>query len=210
MKLRTRHRRSAGFLQTVPLEGEPATERTDAWVFYDDDNIYLVCRCWDSAPPEEWIANEMRRDTHRACGRTTFFGGLFDTFHDRRSGFNFYTNPLAARADQWITDEGNAELVTGTRSGPSVPAASRAAGRRRWRFRSSRSGTFPVRTRPGGSRFGAAIRRKNEFAYLTFVPASTGWHVEPLHASPPQQIWSASTCLRRGGTSKSSRTRPRG
>ena len=57
-----------GFLQNVPLEGEPATEKTDAWVFYDDDNLYLVCRCWDSAPPEEWVANEMRRDTNGLHG----------------------------------------------------------------------------------------------------------------------------------------------
>ena len=64
------------------------------------------CRCWDSAPPEEWIANEMRRDTN-GLRQNDFFGALLDTFHDRRNGFNFYTNPLAARADQWITDEGN-------------------------------------------------------------------------------------------------------
>ena len=36
------------------------SERTEAWVMYDDENIYLVCRCWDSAGPEGWIANEMR------------------------------------------------------------------------------------------------------------------------------------------------------
>ncbi len=28
-----------GLIQTLPLEGEPATEKTDAWVYYDDDNI---------------------------------------------------------------------------------------------------------------------------------------------------------------------------
>ena len=55
---------------------------------------------------EEWIANEMRRDTN-GLQQNDFFGALFDTFLDRRNGFNFYTNPLAARADEWITDEGN-------------------------------------------------------------------------------------------------------
>ncbi len=95
-----------GLIQTLPLEGEPASERTEAWVFYDDENLYLVCRCWDSAPPEEWIANEMRRDTPQLL-QNDAFGALFDTFHDRRNGFNFYTNPLGARADHWITDEAN-------------------------------------------------------------------------------------------------------
>ena len=32
---------------------------------------------------------------------------MIDTFHDRRNGYNFYTNPLGARADQIVTDEGN-------------------------------------------------------------------------------------------------------
>ena len=35
------------------------------------------------------------------------FGALLDTFHDRRNGFNFYTNPIGARADQVVTNEGN-------------------------------------------------------------------------------------------------------
>ena len=30
----------------------------------------------------------------------------FDTFYDRRSGFAFYTNPLGARADYSVVDEG--------------------------------------------------------------------------------------------------------
>ena len=35
------------------------------------------------------------------------FGALLDTFHDKRNGFNFYTNPLGAQANQVVTDEGN-------------------------------------------------------------------------------------------------------
>ncbi len=31
---------------------------------------------------------------------------MFDTFYDRRSGFAFYTNPLGARADYSVVDEG--------------------------------------------------------------------------------------------------------
>ena len=34
-------------------------------MFYDDDNIYLVCRCWDSAPPEEWGKHETHGDNDR-------------------------------------------------------------------------------------------------------------------------------------------------
>ncbi len=161
-----------GFIQTVPLEGEPASERTDAWVLYDDENLYLVCRCWDSAPPEEWIANELRRDTNQ-LRQNQVFGALFDTFHDRRNGFNFYTNPLGARADQWITDEGNPNSdwnpVWSVRTGRfdggwtaemEIPFKS-------LRYLSGEDQTWGVQIRRN-------IRRRNEFAYITFVPASSG------------------------------------
>jgi hypothetical protein len=161
-----------GFLQTVPLEGEPASEKTDAWVFYDDQNLYLVCRCWDSAPPEEWIANEMRRDTN-ALRQNDVFGALFDTFHDRRNGFNFYTNPLGARADQWITDEGNPNTdwnpVWSVRTGrfDGGWTAEMAIPFKSLRYLSGEGQTWGIQMR-------RVIRRRNEFAYLAFVPASAG------------------------------------
>ena len=33
---------AGGFIQQEPREGEPATEQTDAWVFFDDENLYVV------------------------------------------------------------------------------------------------------------------------------------------------------------------------
>ena len=35
--------------QVVPKYGAPVSERTDIWVMYDTENIYVTCRCWDSA-----------------------------------------------------------------------------------------------------------------------------------------------------------------
>jgi hypothetical protein len=161
-----------GFIQTLPLEGELVSERTEAWVMYDAENLYVACRCWDSEPPEEWIANEMRRDTN-GLRQNDFFGALFDTFHDRRNGFNFYTNPLGARADQWITDEGSPNTdwnpVWAVRTGRfeggwtvemAIPFKS-------IRYLSGDDQTWGIQIR-------RSIRRKNEFAHLTFVPASTG------------------------------------
>ena len=139
---------------------------------YDDENIYLVCRCWDSAGPEGWIANEMRRDTN-GLRQNDSFGALFDTFHDRRNGFNFYTNMLGARADQWVTDEGNPNSdwnpVWSVRGGRfeggwtvemAIPFKS-------LRYLSGDDQTWGIQIR-------RVIRRKNEWAHLAFVPASTG------------------------------------
>ena len=160
------------FIQTVPREGEPASEKTDAWVMYDSDILYIAARCWDTAPPDRWTANEMRRDTNQLRQNDTF-GVLLDTFHDRRNGYNFYTNPLGARADQVITDEGNPntdwnpvwEVRTGRFDGGwtvemAIPFKS-------LRYKSGQAQSWGIQMR-------RAIRRKNEWAHLTAVPASTG------------------------------------
>ena len=54
-----------GFIQTVPANGRPVSEKTEAWVMYDDAYIYICARLYDSAPPDKWIANELRRDTNQ-------------------------------------------------------------------------------------------------------------------------------------------------
>ena len=39
-----------GFIQQEPVEGQPATEKTEAWIFFDDNNLYIGARMWDSEP----------------------------------------------------------------------------------------------------------------------------------------------------------------
>src|SRR5688572_24294442 len=92
------------FVQQEPDEGTPATEKTEAWVLFDDDNIYVAARCWETQPNRR-VANEMRRDTSQLRQNDTF-AVLFDTFHDRRNGYLFYANPIGGFADSQITDEG--------------------------------------------------------------------------------------------------------
>ena len=50
-----------GFVQQLPVEGVPATEGTDVWIFFDDDNLYIAARCLDSQA-DRITANELRRD----------------------------------------------------------------------------------------------------------------------------------------------------
>ena len=50
-----------GMLQASPRYNEPATEKTEIWVFYDEDNIYVAAKCYDNAPAEKWIARSERR-----------------------------------------------------------------------------------------------------------------------------------------------------
>ena len=160
------------FVQQVPKEGAQATERTEAWVMFDRDRIYVAARCWDTAPQEQWVANELRRDTNQLRQNDTF-GVIFDTFYDRRNGFLFYTNPLGARADQAVTDEGNLNVdwnpVWDVRTGRfdggwtvemAIPFKS-------LRYNSGQAQVWGINIR-------RVIRRKNEWTHLTLVPAAAG------------------------------------
>ena len=98
---------AGGFIQTEPTEGMLATEQTDVWVLFDDDNLYVSVRCWDSAPESERLANEMRRDNFGIFTGNDSIGVLLDTFYDRRNGIIFNTNPISGRIDAQMSDERN-------------------------------------------------------------------------------------------------------
>ena len=51
------------FIQQLPDEGSLATERAETWIMFNDTAIYVAARCFDASPPDQWVANEMRRDT---------------------------------------------------------------------------------------------------------------------------------------------------
>ena len=158
-----------GFVQVAPVAGAPSSERTDVWVTFDDTHIYVTCRCWDSAPPEEWIANELRRDTN-GLRNNEHFGVMFDTFYDRRSGSMFYANPLGGRADYSVVDEGGSnsdwnpvwDVATGRFDGGwtmemAIPFKS-------LRYRSGPDQMWGIQLR-------RSIRHRNEWTYLNPVPA---------------------------------------
>ena len=157
-----------GMLQAAPRYNQPSTERTDIWVLFDGDNIYVSARCWDPAPPDKWIANELRRDTNQ-MRNNDHFGVGFDTFYDRRSGFMFYANPLGGFADYSIIDEGfpNTDWnpVWDVRTGRFEGGWTLEM---KFPFKSLRytSGSGQV----WGIRFRRSIRHKNEWTYWTPVP----------------------------------------
>src|SRR5438067_5807421 len=93
------------FRQQEPRVGELATEQTEMWVFFDDDNVYVSARMHDSEP-DRMVADEMRRDA--SLYQNEHFAVVLDTFHDRRTGFFFQTNPLGALRDALIVDENTA------------------------------------------------------------------------------------------------------
>ena len=91
------------FIQALPLEGEPATEDTEVWIFYDDEAVYIAGRCFDSQP-ERMVATEMRRDNFGIFNNENL-AVIFDTFYDRRNAFFFYMNPIggSSTASSWTS-----------------------------------------------------------------------------------------------------------
>jgi Domain of unknown function (DUF5916) len=92
------------FVQTLPDAGAPASERTEAWIAFDDSNVYVSARVWESGPERDWVANEMRRDSP-SLERNDHFGVYLDTYYDRRNGIGFFVNPLGGFTDLQITNE---------------------------------------------------------------------------------------------------------
>jgi hypothetical protein len=93
----------ADFIQMEPAAGQPASEKTEVWVFFDQRNVYVSMRVWESRP-DLMVVNEMRRDSNNIrLGESIGFS--LDTFHDGRNAYQFEVNPLGARTDGQSANE---------------------------------------------------------------------------------------------------------
>ena len=86
------------FIQVEPDGGQAATERTETWVAFDEDFVYVAFKVWDSRM-DALIATEMRRDSTTSWQGNDLVSFIFDTFYDRRTAFTFTMNPLGGRSD---------------------------------------------------------------------------------------------------------------
>ncbi len=160
------------FIQQEPTEGLPATERTEVWLFFDRENVYVSARCWESHP-ERMVATEMRRDNNAVFSANDNFMFTFDTFYDRRNGVTFTINALGGRQDGQFVNE--RQYIPDWNPVWEVKTARFEGG---WTIEVA----FPfksLRYRPGreqiwGFNAGRVTRWKNEFSYLVRVPASRG------------------------------------
>jgi hypothetical protein len=161
------------FIQQEPREGEPATEKTEAWIFFDDENIYFAARNWDSQP-ERMVMNEMRHDSANLI-QNEHMSIIIDTFHDRRNGVIFLVNALGGMLEESFVDERNPNRDWNT-----VWDVKAARFENGWIFEAA----IPfksLRYRPGtgqtwGVNLNRIIRWKNERTYLAPLPASFGIH----------------------------------
>ena len=173
------------FVQQEPDEGEPATERTEVFILYDAENLYIGVRAYDSEP-NGIISTEMRRDSDRILDEDSF-QILLDTFNDSRSGYMFVTSPHGAKLEQQISDEGQSGRGGGSFSGMSstvnrdwdgvweVAVGAMANG---WTAEIAIpmvTVRFPDSPRQSwGINFMRNIRRKNELVFWAPIPPAYG------------------------------------
>ena len=91
------------FTQREPEEGAPTTEKTEVGLLYDEKNLYIGIKCYDSEP-DKIIAREMRRDA--IVDDDDYFELVLDTYHDHRSGYYFITNPHGNKREAILANEG--------------------------------------------------------------------------------------------------------
>lgn len=91
------------FRQVEPVEGADPSERTVAYLAYDDDNIYIAVRCFDSEP-EKIVAHQLVEDSFLLSEARV--NVMLDTLFDRRNAYLFQVTPLGT------SSEGRAENQT--------------------------------------------------------------------------------------------------
>jgi len=178
------------FTQQDPIEGAPASERTEVRVMYDQSTIYIGVICFDSEP-DKIIVSQSRRDAQLTDVDSIVI--VLDTFNDNQNAFVFGTNPLGIEYDGQVSGEG----ITGGSSGSAVSALAQSNQQRGsisafnpnwdgdWRVKAKITArgweaevAIPLKTlryAPGADRtwgFNVMrnIRRKNEQVYLSPIP----------------------------------------
>jgi hypothetical protein len=98
-----------GFRMVEPRPGEEPSEKTEAWVVYDDTSLYIGVYCHDSEPGRI-SANTMAHDsgnvqTYTGYGHAPQTASddvvrvLLDPFQDMRNAYIFFVNSRGARGE---------------------------------------------------------------------------------------------------------------
>ena len=101
---------AAEFIQKSPSDGKAATERTDAYLGYDQQNLYIVMACRDAKHTVR--ASLTRREPSQSFDSDDYVEITLDTFQDQRHAFVFDVNPKGVQADGlWTEGQGNGLLL---------------------------------------------------------------------------------------------------
>ena len=87
---------ATAFRQSEPNEGQPATQRTELRILYDDVALYIGARMYDSLGARGVRSYLTRRDQQNDGD---YLEIIFDTFHDHTGRTVFQINPAGVKTD---------------------------------------------------------------------------------------------------------------
>jgi len=93
------------FVQLTPKENGPPTEKTVAYVGYDEKNLYLAFRCFDSDAAKVRCSITSRDNIID----DDWILLMLDTFNEKRRAFSFFLNPAGIQIDAMRTEEGGSD-----------------------------------------------------------------------------------------------------
>src|SRR5690349_20800875 len=86
-----------------PTDGAMPKFRTEAKVLYDERDLYVLVRAFDPHP-DSIVGLLARRDVQTPSDMISIF---IDSYHDRRTGYEFDVNPVGVKTDYAIYQDGN-------------------------------------------------------------------------------------------------------
>ena len=101
-------------IQIQPNSGQNATQRTEVFVGYTNEAIYIGVIAHDTNP-ELIIATDSRRDS--SLTDTDAIRIMIDGLLDRQNGFVFGTKPAGVEYDGQVTREGAGQCISGGEGG---------------------------------------------------------------------------------------------
>ena len=205
--LSRRARRSRTSSRSSPTAAQAATERTETWIAFDDDYVYVSFRVWDSQHGRADRDRDAARQHQQLAGQRPRRRSSSTPSTTGATPFTFTINPLGGRSDGqvvnerqyssdwnpvWEIEDRPLRRRLDGRSGGAVQVAALSAGHAQvWGFNAMR-----------------VKRSKNEISTLTRVPPARGQSGVPAGAVRGHARRHRGAA-QRAPTSISSRTRSR-
>src|SRR5438045_543130 len=91
------------FVQRDPKEAGEPSQRTEFRVVYDATTLFVKIRAFDREP-DKIVTYLTRRDLDSPCD---WLHVLIDSYHDRRTAYEFAVNPSGVKLDRYWSNSSN-------------------------------------------------------------------------------------------------------
>jgi hypothetical protein len=98
---------ATGFWQIQPNDGQPSSQKTEVFVGFTDDALYIGVMAYDD-DPAGIIVTDSRRDS--SLNDTDAFLVVIDGLLDRQNGYVFGTNAAGIEYDGQVINEGSGDF----------------------------------------------------------------------------------------------------